>query len=36
MDQVFKDVSSEAEEARKARIEREILEGNRDAVAPSP
>lgn len=29
MDQVFKDVSSEAEEARKARIEQEILESNR-------
>lgn len=36
MDQVFKDVSSEAEEARKARIEQEILEGMRGTVEPLP
>lgn len=29
MDEVFKDVSSEAEEARKMRIEHEIMEGKR-------
>ncbi|KAF2738009.1 MFS sugar transporter-like protein [Polyplosphaeria fusca] len=36
MDAVFKDVSSEAEEARKARIEQEILEGETVVSPPVP
>jgi sugar porter (SP) family MFS transporter len=33
MDAVFKDISSEAEEARRTRIEHEILEGSRNVMA---
>lgn len=33
MDEVFNDVSSEAEEQRKARIMRDIVEGKRDTLA---
>jgi hypothetical protein len=36
MDEVFHDVSSEAEEARKARIEREIVEGKRGTFTGGP
>jgi sugar porter (SP) family MFS transporter len=36
MDEVFQDVSSEAEEQKKARIMQEIVEGKRDALAASP
>lgn len=33
MDEVFNDVSSEAEEQRKARIMRDIVEGKRDTLS---
>ncbi|KAF1843860.1 general substrate transporter [Cucurbitaria berberidis CBS 394.84] len=36
MDEVFKDVSSEAEEQQKARIMRDIVEGKRDTLTATP
>ncbi|CAO2656290.1 Nn.00g050930.m01.CDS01 [Neocucurbitaria sp. VM-36] len=36
MDEVFKDVSSEAEEQQKARIMRDIVEGKRDTITATP
>jgi hypothetical protein len=36
MDQVFKDVSSEAEEQQKARIMCDIVEGKRDGIVTAP
>jgi hypothetical protein len=36
MDQVFKNVRSEAEEQRKARIMRDIVEGKRNAFTVTP
>jgi hypothetical protein len=35
MDEVFKDISSEAEEQKKTRIMAEIVEGNRSKFVPA-
>jgi hypothetical protein len=36
MDEVFQDVSSDAEEQKKARIMQDIVAGKRDSLAASP
>lgn len=36
MDEVFNDISSAADEERKARIERELLEDKKDTINATP